>query len=241
MEPKPNTGALYRQLKEVIREQIASGELQPGDRLPSERELSEQYGISRMTVREALSELVREGVVQRRQGKGTFVATPKLVEGLDILRGFTEEIRRRGMRPGTRILAMDQIPAHALVGRHLGLPVGHPVIRIERLRLANEVPTALETVHLDAVQFAGITRLLSPETSLYELLHERYRITLSHADQELEATTADRYLADLLEVNEGAPLLLIERTSFTPGGQPIEYVRSYYRGDRYRYHVRLQR
>lgn len=230
---------LYYQIKTRLLEQIESGQLKPGDRVPSERELTERYGVSRMTARQALVELETQGYLVRVQGKGTFVATPKFEQPLALLTSFTEDMRRRGLEAGARVLSVGEVPAGRRVGQALGIAETALVFRLERLRLAGGEPMALEASHLDAAYFPDLHLLDFADVSLYEVLRERYGIRLVRATQSLEAVPADGHQAELLHVREGTPLMLMERTSWDQQGRPVEHVRSYYRGDRYRFMTEL--
>jgi len=233
---------LYFQLKQIIREQIEEGALQPLDRLPSERELSQKYGISRMTVRQSLNELVNEGILYRRQGKGTFVASPKIDQGLLGLTGFTEEMTARGLRPESKLLSVERVDASPRVSEALGLSLDKRVIRLERLRLANGDPMALEVTHLPLRMFPGFPEGdFTGSSSLYEVMEVRYGIRLHRARQVLEAGIAGQRESELLEVPLGAPLLMIERVTYSDHGVAVEVARAIYRGDRYKFTVELVR
>src|SRR5215210_2988344 len=134
----------YYQLKEIIRERLRTGEWAPGSLIPSERELCERYGISRMTARQSISELVNEGLLYREQGKGTFVGHPKIAQQLLRLTGFTEDMRAREQRPGAKVLRAEMWPAAAATAERLRVRLGQPVYRLRRLRLADSEPLALE-------------------------------------------------------------------------------------------------
>lgn len=233
---------LYFQLKQIIREQIEGGSLQPLDQLPSERELSLRYGISRMTVRQSLSELVNEGILYRRQGKGTFVALPKIDQGLLGLTGFTEEMTARGLRPESKLLSVERVDASPRVSEALSLSLDKRVIRLERLRLANGEPMALEVTHLPLRLFPGFTeRDFTESVSLYQLMEIRYGIRLHRAQQVLEAGVAGLRESELLEVPLGAPLLVFERVTYSDHEVAVEVARAIYRGDRYKFTVELVR
>lgn len=231
----------YHQLKEIIREQIVGGDLKPGDLIPSERELSERYGVSRMTARQSIVELTNEGMLYRRQGKGTFVAWPKIAQQLTALTGFTEDIRARGQRPGTRVLEIGMVPVDGAAALRLQVPAGQRVVRIYRARLADDEPLALEQ---SLISFFGCEKLLEVDlvgTSLYGLLESRFGLPPIEADQELEAGLATTEHAGLLGIAVGSPVLLLRRTTYTERRQPIEYAESVYRGDKYAFHTRLLR
>lgn len=237
-QPAPH---LYRRLMDHLREEIDAGRLQPGQQIPSERELSERFQISRMTVRHALQGLTNEGVLYRHQGKGTFVARPKIRQRLRGLSSFTEDMLNRGFRPGARVLSVDIVPASYRVRHALELPEQAQVIRLERLRLADGEPMALEVTHLRHPLYADLLAEDLESASLYELLQERFGLSFGTALQAIEPAVADVNLARALWVKEGSLLLLLERTTYTQQGNPVEFVSSHYRADRYRFEVELDR
>jgi len=230
---------IYYQLKELLREKITTGVWKPGDLLPSERELSEGYDISRMTARQALSELVNEGLVYREQGRGTFVAEPKLVQRLSRLTGYTDDMRERALRPGARVLRLEIVEAPLHVAAKLRIQPGAPVVLLERLRLADGTPMAVEASHL---HFAGMEGLLQEDfatDSLYNILTTTYNITPTRAEQQIEAARCDQHRQGALQVEVGAPILHTTRVTFDQRDRPFEYADSVYRGDRYVFHVEL--
>lgn len=237
---KGSSVPLYLQLKRLLEAQVANGTLAPHSRIPSERELSEQFDISRMTARRALLELTREGRIYTAVGKGTFVAEPKISQNLQALTSFSEEMRARGLRPATRLLRRERIPAPPLAAESLRLPPATPVIAIARLRLVDDEPLALEVAHFC---FPEMDELLSLplEGSLYELLRERFQLIPSEAIQAFEARLAVDDELLLLKIVPGTPVLTLDRTTFDPALRPFEYVQSVYRSDRYRFVARLVR
>ncbi|HEY8497840.1 MAG TPA: GntR family transcriptional regulator [Limnochordales bacterium] len=232
---------LYIQLKRCLIDLIERGEIRSGQRIPSERQLARHLGISRMTVRQALVELVQESVLTRRLGRGTFVADRKIEQGLVALTSFSEDMRRRGMQPGARLLGMEVQEAPPRVERALALDPDRRVLVIRRLRLADGIPMALETSHLPYARVPSVPRRRVAQGSLYEYLQEELGIALSHAHQTLEPVLATESEARLLGVEPGSPLLLMERTTYDVDGRPVEFVRSLYRGDRYKFYVELRR
>lgn len=239
---------LYVEIMEELRRQIREGGLRPGDRVPSERELAERFGASRMTVRQALNQLAWEGVIVRRQGQGSFVAEPKIPLGLQFLTSFSEDMRRRGLVPSSRLLGVSVAEADAATAEALGLPVDRRVTSLRRVRYADDRPLSVEHVQVpyrllpglaDHVRqvFKGRSR---SDFSLYEYF-ARAGIGLERARQTVEATVATAELARLLQVAEGAPLLLLTRVSYDGAGRAVELVRAWYRGDRYRYETELVR
>ena len=181
---------IYHQLKEILLKKIRTGEWQPGALIPSERELCETYGISRMTARQAITDLVNEGVFYREQGRGTFVTRNKITQQLIRLTGFTEDISARGQHPSTRTLSAVMAPADELCAERLRVAVGTPIFCLQRLRLADGEPLAIEFSHLN---FKGCERLLEEDLehqSLYRVLESKFGLPLMEADQELEAGLA---------------------------------------------------
>ncbi|HMQ30784.1 MAG TPA: GntR family transcriptional regulator [Chloroflexaceae bacterium] len=231
---------IYLQLKRLLEDQVANGTLQPHSRIPSERELSEQFDISRMTARRALLELTREGRIYTAVGKGTFVAEPKISQNLQALTSFSEDMRARGLRPATRLLRRERIPAPLLVAESLRLPPETPVISIARLRLVDDEPLALEFAHFSFPEMDALLAL-PLEGSLYELLRERFQLIPSEAIQAFEARLAVDDELPLLKIVPGTPVLTLDRTTFDPAMRPFEYVQSVYRSDRYRFVARLVR
>lgn len=231
----------YHQLKEILREYVRLGEWKPGDLIPSERELSETHSISRMTARQAITDLVNEGVFYREQGRGTFVSQRKITQQLMRLTGFTEDISARGQRPSTRVLSATMAPADEFTAERLGIPIGREVFRLQRLRLADEEPLAIE---LSQVSFRGCERLLEEDfarSSLYQALDTRFGVALVEAEQELEAGLAGAEEAQTLKIAVGSPVLYTRRVTYTERNQPIEYAKSIYVGARYVFYTHLKR
>lgn len=229
---------LYVQIRDAIRARIAGGELPDGALLPAEHVLAERLGTSRMTVRAALADLERDGLIRRTQGVGTVVRVSRFAHQLRLLTSFTEDIRARGMVPSSRILAAGAVAAEQGVAERLGVRPGNPVLHLRRLRLADGEPVALHDTYLPPglVDLA----LVGPATSLYELLH-RSGVVLDAAEESLEAVPASDEDARLLGLAAGSPLLLVVRTTYDRAGRAIEHVLARYKADVYRYTVRLQR
>jgi GntR family transcriptional regulator len=229
----PKYYAVKEQLLESIRE------LPEGSLLPTERVLSDEHGVSRTTVRQALQELLVEGRLYRLQGKGTFVARPKVVLTL-ALTSYTQDMRARGLSPTSRLLAAERIPANPDVAEMLELEAHADVLRVQRLRLANLEPMAVETLFVDAARFPGLEQRLSDNTSFYELLRTEYAVELEEAEETIESGLATPPDARLLGTEMGWPMLLLTRRTWDVDGRPVEFVRSLYRGDRYRFLTRLK-
>jgi GntR family transcriptional regulator len=232
-EPRePKYYAVKRHLLDII------GTLTPGSPVPTERLLMAQLGTSRTTVRQALAELVGEGRLVRRQGSGTYVAEPKISWPLRMT-SFTEQANATGRAASTQLIDAGRERATEEIGVRLRLRPGAPVHRIERLRLVDETPMALETSYLSAARFPGLTRHLRRTESLYRVLHEEYGVVPVTAEETIETATATPREAGLLETETGAPILMLSRHSFAGDGAPVEWVQSWYRGDRYRFVTRL--
>ncbi len=227
----------HSQLREILLELIEStGPAHTA--VPSERDLGQRFGLSRMTVRQAVDALVAEGRLYRVPGKGTFVAPAKFVMPLQ-LTSFTEDMRARGHVPGAVDLGRHYVPATDAVAEALDLRPGDPVVVIERLRTADGEPMAIERAHLPGALVPGLLEQSLQGRSLYAVLQEQYGLVLDHGDQTIEAVAASAEDAELLHVPRGHPVLLLVRYS-SAGGRPVEHVVSTYRGDRYRLRVGLQ-
>ena len=226
------------QLGEYLEEFGAS--LRPGTMLPSERALAERYGVARMTVRQELERLESKGLIYRVQGKGTFVAEPKFTQTQE-LTSFSEDMRARGMVPGSEVLSTEVSEAHEIVARELGLEVGDPVVRIERIRTADGEPMAYERANLPAVRFPGLENESLADTSLYEILQTKWGVRFARALQRVSVVTLSDEEAARLHVTVGRSAFLFERTTHAADDSAVEYVRSLYRGDRYQVATQLTR
>jgi GntR family transcriptional regulator len=226
---------VHAQIEDWLAGEIAVGALRPGERLATEQDLAAWFGVSRMTLRHALGELARRGLVTRAVGRngGTFVAEPKLEQDLTTLAGFSEQLRRHGMVAGARVLTAAGRQAGPAAAAALQLSEGDPVHEVRRIRLADGKPIAVEHSLFPAVLFPGMLQCRL-DGSLYELLEVRYGQRPHRARESLEPVTAGVREAEALEVAEGAPLMLVERTAYAPGGQPLEFARDLFRGDRTR-------
>jgi len=225
---------MYFQIQTQLLNLIKGGQLRAGDALPGEEELSRACGVSRMTARHALQSLKSQGFASRHKGQGTFVSQPKVEKDIAHLSGFTAEMRTLGLQPSSRILNAETVPASPEVASRLRIQVASPVFQLRRLRLADSLPVAVEAAWLSQEQFPGINKLDFGSLSLYQTLRERYGIRVSRADEILEARSASRQEAELLEVPRRSSVLVISRTLWSVDGTPVETAHSVYRGDRYR-------
>jgi GntR family transcriptional regulator len=203
-----------------------------GDAIPSERQLSSELGVSRLTVRAALDELVREGYLVRRHGSGTFVSEPKIAQELTMT-SFSEDMRRRGMRPSSRTLELHTTTAGARLGRLLNVSPSERIVVATRLRLADGETMAIETLHVRESLVPGLSARDLETSSFYDLLSERHGITVASGLQTIEPTVTNEEESSALGVPLHSPAFLFERTSRADDGTIVEFVRSIYRGDRY--------
>lgn len=232
---------LYYQLAEAIRERIRAGDLPPGRQLPSERELADHASISRMTARQALTYLVRDGTLEVKPGVGTFVAEPKLTYDALHLLGFTEETMRHGGIVVSRVLEQIITTPPPVVAAALSLNPADDVVKVVRIRSSGETPLLLETSYLPLARCRGLEHEDLGSHSLYSLLELRYGLRLDRARQTIEATIANDYESGLLLVPIGAPMLLLEGVTFTDDARPAEYFKAVYRADRVTFALESQR
>jgi GntR family transcriptional regulator len=219
----------------LVRDEILGmlDELQVGDALPSERRLATDLKVSRPTLRAVIDELVREGLLLRRHGSGTYVAEPKIALPLTMT-SFSEDMARRGMRPSSRVVAFELTSAGAKLGQRLQISPVDEVWVITRLRLADDETMAIEWLHAPRRLLPELRREELATHSFYELLRVRRGIVIAAGTQTIEPTVTSPEEADLLGVPVHSPAFLFERTTTSDGGEVVEFVRSVYRGDRYR-------
>jgi GntR family transcriptional regulator len=208
-------------------------DLHTGDAIPSERQLGVDLGVSRLTVRAALDDLVREGYLIRRRGAGTFVNEPKVAKGLTIS-SFSDDMRERGMKPGSRTIDLSVVAAGARLGRILHVSPSEPVIAVKRLRLADGEPMASELLHVRQSLVPGLTGRDLEENSFYDLLASRWQIEIVGGSQTVEPTVTNEEESAALGVPLHSPALLFERVTRAGSGDIVEFTSSTYRGDRYR-------
>ena len=208
-------------------------DLELGEAIPSERQLSADLGVSRLTVRAALDELVRDGHLSRRRGAGTFVSEPKIAQELTMT-SFTDDMRRRGLAPASRTLELNVVQAHARLGRVLHVSPSERIVAAKRLRMADGETMAIEELHVREALVPGLTASDLEQHSFYELLRDRYGIVVAGGVQAIEPTVTNEEESNLLGVPLHSPAFLFERITRDRAGDVVEYVRSIYRGDRYR-------
>ena len=230
---------LWHQVEQAIRASITSGQWPPGAQIPGEEALCEQLGVSRITIRHALGNLVQQGLLRKEHGRGTFVRSPRLVAGVRGLTSFTEEMGALGLVPSTRLLRLGLGPATPAVAEVLDLAAGAETVSIERLRLGDGEPIGVQTAHLRADRVPGLDEAMLRDRSLYDVLRERYGIHPLTAAETYRVTAADHHASRLLNVRRGAPVFIVVRVTSDARG-PFEATTSTMRGDRYEIHSTLR-
>lgn len=232
----------YVQVRDTIQARIHAGIWQPGDQLPGEPELCQIFAVSRTVIRQALNDLVNKGLLIREKGKGTFVAQPKIREGLvQKLTGFYQDMVEQGYTPQTQVLRQESIPAQQKVANYLQLDPGTPVIAIERLRSVQDVPIQLVTTYIPASFCPALLDVDLTNQSLYAFLESACGVFIARGRRSIEAVPANEHEARLLRIQRGAPLILLDSVSFLGDGTPVEYYHALHRGDRTRFEVELIR
>lgn len=226
----------YRMIQNSIRRRIDSGQLKPGNLVPSERELAKIHRVSLMTARHALTELARDGIVERRHGAGTFVAPPKV--HFNKLLGYTEQMASLGLTAHSRIIASGVVTREHEIAARLGLPPASRLGRLERVRLAGDEPVALEICYWSAEEYPALVDGNFDKVSFFAMLEHECGIQLAYADEEIDATDADLRTADLLQIPRGTPLLRIRQLIFSARSHATVYVTGYYRSGRHTLRIR---
>lgn len=232
---------LYYQVSELIRHAIGRGDFKPGDLIPPELEIARNLRVSRQTVRQAVAELVREGLLERRRGLGTFVARPYLEQSLGGFYAFAKEMQERGLTYRTELLGWSLEPATERTSERLPLAPGRDlVLRFVRLRYLEDEPLILETTHLPEPMGKELAKEEVERSSLYDLLESKCGLVVTHARETIRPITLERKEARLLGADAGSPAFFVDRLAFA-GERPVEWRESIIRGDRYLYSVELSR
>ena len=232
----------YIQLIDILKEKVQSGTWVAGDQIPGEQDLCELYGVSRTVVRQSLRELELDGVITRRKGKGTFISSPKISEGLvQKLTGFYQDMVERGLKPETKVLHRNVTQATEKVARFLDIDPGKKVVDILRLRSVNGEPIQLVTSYIPLDVCPALATVDLTNRSLYQYMEEECGIFIARGKRYLEAVLASETEAALLGIEHGAPLLMLDSISYGENGEPIEYYHALHRGDRSRFEVELLR
>lgn len=234
---------LYKQVKAMIKRQIEAGELKPDQQISSEREICEMYDVSRTTVRQAINEAVNEGMLYRIPGKGTFVAKPKIDQGLFQMSSFTQTIIARGMAPRTEILREEQIPADAQLANILNLEIGEQVVNLTLLGYADDEPVVYYRSFMPASIGKGAALRARAWTkegrsfSTYELYAGRDNIYPSTTSQTFEAIIAGEEIAEVLKIEKGSPIFKVTSVIYAESKVPLEFKQVYYRGDKFKFNI----
>jgi GntR family transcriptional regulator len=232
----------YVQLTDRIKEKIQQKTWKPGCRIPGEMELCDEYGISRTVVRQALRELALDGLIVRRKGKGTFVAEPKVSEGLaQKLTGFYQDMMERGLRSSTQVLYQRVVPCTEKVAEFLHIPAGTKVININRLRFVEDTPIQLVDSFVPFDLCPRLADVDLTDRSLYEFLEHEYGLFITRCRRYIEAVAANEVESKLLQIERAAPLVMLDSISYLENGTPVEYYHAVHRGDRTRFEVELWR
>lgn len=226
----------YKRIQGAIRRRIDSGQLKPGNPVPSERELARIHRVSLMTARHALTEMARDGIVERRHGAGTFVAPPKVQ--FNKLLGYTEQMASLGLTAHSRIVSSAVVNREQEIAARFGLHPSSRLGRLERVRLAGDEPVALEICYWSADEFPALLEAPLDRTSLFSVLERECGIELAYADEEIDATDADQRMADLLCIPRGTPLLRMRQLIFSSTGRATVYVTGFYRSGRHTLRIR---
>jgi len=231
---------IYYQIEEYLKNRIETGEFAVNQVIPSERELSDIFKVSRMTIRQAMNNLVNEGYLYRRKGKGTFVSEPKIEQPLQGLTSFTEDMIKRGMIPLTRVLHFDKKKASLSIAKQLGVLEQEFVYEVKRIRLADGIPMAVEIAYIPVKLVPDLTASII-QTSFYKYIEDTLQLQIGDAVQALEASIVTPEDAKRLDIHAGAAVLLIHRHTKLVSGETLEWVQSVYRADRYKFLINMQR
>jgi GntR family transcriptional regulator len=232
----------YAQIRDIVQANVQDGSWPPGYQLPNEMELCRMFDVSRTVIRQALNDLVYKGLLVRRKGKGTFVAGPKIREGLvQKLTGFYQDMVEQGYTPITQVLKQVLVPADPKVAAHLAVEPGTEVIEIERLRFVGDEPIQLTTTYIPYQVCSDLLHQDLSNQSLYAYFEEHCGILIARGRRTVEAVPANAYEARLLRLKKGDPLVLLNSVSFLSDGTPVEYYHAVHRGDRTRFEVELIR
>lgn len=233
---------LYQAVAAAILEQIHSGALPANQRIPSESELGELYGVGRNTIRHALADLTSRGILRTIQGVGSFVSAtgPRVNKTAEYLLGFTQEMELQGKQVRSKVLEARLIPADPFLARRLQVQLGAEVVYLARLRLMNDEPTAIERAHLPHERCPGILSHDFSQSSLYQVLSDEYAARPDHAEQEIEASLATLQVAELLGLTSPAVVFVFHRETRLADGRVIEYVDSEVRADHFRFYTNLK-
>ena len=230
---------LYHQVRDLLLEEIQSGGISPGEKIPSEAELGARYGISRITARQAIQSLVHEGLLYRQQGRGTFVARPRVRHSLNALTSFSRQMFDRGMNPSTKLLEAEIVAARGPVQESLAIPDGALVTKLRRLRMADREVMGIQTAYVPISLCPDLADVIDDNVSLYDLFRQRYGLRPARATEYYSAVLLEPFEARLLDQRQRQPALAAERITYLSDNRALEYVVSILRADRYTLTVEL--
>ncbi|WP_175829672.1 GntR family transcriptional regulator [Burkholderia cepacia] len=232
---------LYVQIKDTLRARILDGTYAPHSRMPSEHELCAAFGVSRITVRQALGDLQKEGLLFKLHGKGTFVSKPKAFQNVTSLQGFAEAMSSMGYEIVNQVRSVRTVKADRHLATKLNVPEGAPLVEIHRVRLLNREPVSLEQTWVPEALGKRLAGADLATRDIFLVLENDCGIPLGHADVSIDAILADDEIVDALQVEESSPVLRIERLTHDASGAPIDYEYLYFRGDAFQYRLRIDR
>jgi GntR family transcriptional regulator len=230
---KQNPEPVYLQIAGALKELLHSGKIPPGTAMPAERVIAQLFRVSRMTMRQANDLLEREGLIDRQSGRGTFAVQNRIIKQEQETRGFSEEIRRRGGIPSSRLISFKTLKGPAATAEYFGVAPGDPLYEIQRVRLADNIPIALESVQIPSAMCPHLERFNLVDHSLYKILEENYGIELARSEEETSAIQPSALHRKLLNLPRKVAVLLVRRKTFTNDGRPFELATTAYRGDLY--------
>jgi len=232
---------LYTQIKEILRTHILDGTYKSHEQMPSESELTRSFGVSRITVRQALGDLQKEGLIFKIHGKGTYVSQPKAFQNIGKLQGFGEAMASMGYETFSQVVSFKIVPADKTVSKKLALDEGEMVSEIRRVRYLNRAPISLDVSYLPKTVGERLNKEDLAHRDIFLILENDYGYSLGQAELQIEAMLADESLGRLIHLEEGSPVLRIERLTFTTDNQPLDFEYLYYRGDAFQYRLRVER
>lgn len=232
---------LYTQIKDILRDGILDGTYQEHQQMPSESELMSTFSVSRITVRQALGDLQKEGLIFKIHGKGTYVSKPKAFQNVAELQGFGEAMSSMGYETFSRVVSLKNLKAGAAVGARLEVSSSEEIMELRRVRYLNRAPISLDVTYVSKAIGERLAKEDLAHRDVFLILENDYGYALGGAELQIESMLADEYLARQLQVEEGAPVLRIERLTMTAEGKPIDFEYLYYRGDAFQYRMRIER
>ena len=231
---------MYAQIEDYLKQRILEGDFPVHAAIPSERELTEMFGVSRMTVRQSVTNLVNEGLLYREKGRGTFIASPKVAHALSGLTSFTEDMILRGLKPSNRLVSFEKVHPPVAIAEDLALRDGEEVFVANRIRYADGEPMAVERTFVPVKLFPELNREILND-SLYSFVEEKKGLKISHATQFIEAALAKEEDAQLLQIEVPSSIVIIKQKSYLTDNTPFEVVESIYRADRYNFMSEIKR